>query len=126
MCENAEGGFTIDLGNGVYVHNIDVYTYDNLPIPDGINGIETAKTIDSNVYGIDGRIVKRNASLEGLPKGLYIVNGKKYLVKEHRGCGIPAPLTITNNRVRFAAHPIVVLLLYPFKGSKRIEQSITT
>ncbi len=35
-----------------------------------------------NIYSIDGRIVKINANtLEGLDPGLYIVNGKKVLVK---------------------------------------------
>ncbi len=36
----------------------------------------------SNVYTIDGRLVKANAtSTEGLAKGLYIMNGKKIIVK---------------------------------------------
>lgn len=35
------------------------------------------------VYNIKGQVVRNdgNISLEGLPKGLYIVNGKKYMVK---------------------------------------------
>jgi len=34
------------------------------------------------VYNINGQVVKtENGNLEGLPKGMYIVNGKKYLVK---------------------------------------------
>ena len=34
------------------------------------------------VYNINGQVVRTdNNSLEGLPKGLYIVNGKKYMVK---------------------------------------------
>jgi hypothetical protein len=36
-----------------------------------------------NVYGIDGRLVRRNASnLSGLTPGLYIVNGKKFVVNK--------------------------------------------
>lgn len=39
-------------------------------------------TKSSVVYTIDGKVVKVNdSSLEGLPKGVYIVNGKKYSVK---------------------------------------------
>jgi hypothetical protein len=39
-----------------------------------------AKTFD--VYSVDGQLVKQAAtSLEGLPKGLYIVNGKKVAIK---------------------------------------------
>ena len=80
-CENAEGGFTFDVPNGAYLHNIDIYTYNDLPEPDAIKMIETAKTNNGIVYTIDGRIVSRNASLNGLQKGLYIMNGKKYMVK---------------------------------------------
>ena len=33
------------------------------------------------VYNVKGQVVRNSGSLEGLPKGLYIVNGKKYMVK---------------------------------------------
>ena len=33
------------------------------------------------VYSINGQIVREGTSLEGLPKGVYIVNGKKYFVR---------------------------------------------
>ena len=34
------------------------------------------------VYNINGQIVRNGTdSIEGLPRGLYIVNGKKYMVK---------------------------------------------
>lgn len=37
----------------------------------------------SNVYSISGQIVRQNStSLVGLPKGIYIVNGKKYIVNK--------------------------------------------
>ena len=77
--DNVDGVFTFDVPNSGYLHNIDVYTYDDLP--DSINQIEVAKSINGNVYTIDGRIVRRNASLNGLQKGMYIMNGKKYIVK---------------------------------------------
>ena len=36
----------------------------------------------SDVYGVDGMAVRRDThSLQGLSKGVYIVNGKKYVVK---------------------------------------------
>lgn len=78
MCENPAGGFTINVGSGKYVKYIDIFTYDNLP--DDIKNIQDAK-VNGNVYSIDGRIVSRKASLDGLQKGLYIMNGKKYMVK---------------------------------------------
>lgn len=37
---------------------------------------------DNNVYSINGQLVRRNANtLDNLPKGIYIVNGKKHIVK---------------------------------------------
>ena len=50
-----------------------------------VSGIETIKNTvadNNNVYNQCGVMVKKNAnSLDGLPHGLYIVNGKKYVVK---------------------------------------------
>lgn len=37
---------------------------------------------EQNVYSVSGQLIRANsASLAGLPKGIYIVNGKKYFVK---------------------------------------------
>lgn len=49
-------------------------------------GIITPQTIkpavSSNIYSLDGRIVRRNASsLDGLSKGIYVYQGKKVVVK---------------------------------------------
>lgn len=41
----------------------------------------TAASAPRGVYGPDGRLVRAGSSLDGLPKGFYIVNGKKYVVK---------------------------------------------
>ena len=35
----------------------------------------------SAVYSIDGRLVRTNGQIEGLQKGIYIMNGKKFIVK---------------------------------------------
>ena len=72
--------------NGVHLFYIDIYTSDK---PDDyedpyVTGIETVKKQNINngiVYTIDGRIVNRNADLNGLQKGLYILNGKKIIIK---------------------------------------------
>lgn len=43
------------------------------------NGILTQST---NVYNMQGQIIRQNVTnLQGLPKGAYIVNGKKYVIK---------------------------------------------
>ena len=50
---------------------------------DGINGIYVdGWAAPANIYDVNGRTIKQGAtSLEGLQKGLYIINGKKVLVK---------------------------------------------
>ena len=46
------------------------------------NGKLTVSLFPANIYGIDGRMVKANAkNLNGLSKGIYVVNGKKIIVK---------------------------------------------
>lgn len=58
--------------------------------PTGIDEINIDKMLEQNgiftdsvtVYGINGQIVRQNAlNLNDLPKGIYIVNGKKFIVK---------------------------------------------
>ena len=49
-----------------------------------LQGIYDVETVDTtyDVYSINGMKVRSNASsLDGLPRGIYIVNGKKYVVK---------------------------------------------
>jgi hypothetical protein len=56
----------------------------NNDVPTGIDGIvATSKTEDNqNVYTLSGQVVRRGtSSLEGLPRGIYIVGGKKMFVK---------------------------------------------
>ena len=61
-----------------FVQKEDVVTYINGVEEDGI--IQTNKP--ANVYTISGQLVRKNStSLEGLPKGIYIVNGKKVAIK---------------------------------------------
>ena len=50
----------------------------------GIDGItnDSTATTPATVYNMNGQVVRRNAtSVEGLPKGIYIMNNKKYIVK---------------------------------------------
>ena len=44
---------------------------------------DEVKEINLNVvFNINGQVVRQGTtSVEGLPKGMYIVNGKKYMVK---------------------------------------------
>ncbi len=50
----------------------------------GIEGIIADNTLPEvfNIYNVNGQLVRQNAtSLEGLAKGIYIVAGKKYIIK---------------------------------------------
>lgn len=43
---------------------------------------ETTVVKDATIYNVSGQVVRSHAnSLDGLPKGIYIVNGKKYVVE---------------------------------------------
>ena len=78
-----DGLFSKSFGQGVHIMNINVYTSGNLP--DAIEKLEDNSANYANVFSIDGRMVRKNANvgtaLNGLQKGIYIMNGKKYLVK---------------------------------------------
>ena len=48
----------------------------------GINDIKANAKNAADIYSIDGRLVKKNATtVNGLASGVYIMNGKKYVVK---------------------------------------------
>ena len=47
-----------------------------------IEGIEAEQQHNANIYNLNGQLVRQGAtSIEGLPSGLYIVGGKKVVVK---------------------------------------------
>ena len=86
MVSDTSGSFTKSIGASTFVQYIDIFTADLLP--DGIDSITDENSKDAiyvNVYSIDGRLVKSkvhvNDALNGLQKGIYIMNGKKYLVR---------------------------------------------
>ena len=50
--------------------------------PDAINNVNVETLDNATVYSVNGQIVRTNAkSLNGLAKGVYVVNGKKVVVK---------------------------------------------
>lgn len=50
--------------------------------PSGVRDLTTSAPKTFNVYSLSGQMIRRNAtSLQGLSRGVYIVNGKKYLVR---------------------------------------------
>ena len=69
----------------VKLHQTNIYGQpNNNTYPTGIADVEIAETTQDrgNVYSISGHIVRRGTtSLDGLPRGLYIVAGKKVMVR---------------------------------------------
>ena len=53
------------------------------PVSDGIDRVSVNDNAgNGNIYSLDGRLVRHNATTtEGLAKGIYIQNGKKFIVK---------------------------------------------
>ncbi len=47
----------------------------------GIQTIQSDTNKSGKIYSIDGRLINSNGTLQGLSKGLYIVNGKKVVIK---------------------------------------------
>ena len=77
--------FQLNSG-GIHLFYIDVYTsaqpedYED-PYVTEISNVAAPKALTGNIYSMDGRIIRRNADTNGLQRGMYILNGKKYLVK---------------------------------------------
>lgn len=82
---------TADSEPGIYDIIVDggeaqnyAFTYEGgkltVKIPAGINAVTFAVPVD--IYTLTGRLVRRQAtSVNGLPKGIYIVDGRKMIVK---------------------------------------------
>jgi alpha-amylase len=68
----------LDFKNGGYYIKDGLF---GVVSPTGIQAIESEKEDLTKVYTLDGRVVRSGHSLEGLPKGIYIVNKKKIIVK---------------------------------------------
>ena len=43
----------------------------------GINHYVSTSTHDGNIYNLNGTLVAKDGNMERLPKGIYILNGKK-------------------------------------------------
>ncbi|MBP3745627.1 MAG: hypothetical protein J6I34_09450, partial [Prevotella sp.] len=47
----------------------------------GIDAVESTATTSGDIYTIGGVLVAKDGNMSRLPKGIYIMNGKKYVVK---------------------------------------------
>ncbi len=85
----AQGGESIKAFRAIF--RLDPATSSDAKVVMSLDGLDDTTSIQSvgkprsaqyNVYNLAGQVVKRNAaSLDGLQKGLYIVNGKKVVVE---------------------------------------------
>lgn len=64
----------------LYIFNVKIM---NRETATGIENIDAANKVNAgNVYDLSGRLVRKNAtSVKGLANGVYLLNGKKYIVK---------------------------------------------
>lgn len=50
-------------------------------VPTAIDGVETVAEGDSRIYTLDGRLVSNSGKLSELPRGIYVRDGRKIVVK---------------------------------------------
>ncbi len=60
--------------NAVFVDVDDI-------VPTAIDGVEAVAEGDSRIYTLDGRLVSNSGKLSELPRGIYVRNGRKIVVK---------------------------------------------
>jgi hypothetical protein len=71
--------FAIEYDAKIYEFKIRIMNEETFT---GIEQIESSKVSNGNVYDMTGRLVRKNTtSVNGLANGIYILNGKKYIVK---------------------------------------------
>ena len=79
--ENKHGTHTVEYAEQLGL-GTQQYTLIDLDEPSAIEGMSAAGTLLYNVYTLDGkRILSTARSLDGLSKGVYIVNGEKKVIE---------------------------------------------
>lgn len=70
----------LEYDSKLYIFNVKIM---NRETANGIENIDAANKVNAgNVYDLSGRLVRKNAtSVKGLANGVYLLNGKKYIVK---------------------------------------------
>lgn len=72
----------VTTGGSVKVLNLNLSEAEDNDVTD-INSVHTGSSVlnNGNIYNTNGQLISRNGNLNNLPKGIYIVNGKKYISK---------------------------------------------
>lgn len=73
-------------GYRAYFHSKDGYAGSTISVTfdseTAIKDLSAGGSETMNVYNLAGQLIRRNASsLQGLPKGVYVINGKTVIVK---------------------------------------------
>lgn len=81
VAKGAYGEYTVtSVADGVESAESNVVDYSVAAL--GITSVETGKAqVKAGVYSINGQAINNDGNVNGLKKGVYIVNGKKYVVK---------------------------------------------
>ena len=63
--------------------NANVLVLPNFSAINGIDDVKVAKEelLENDVYNLNGQLVRRAGSKKALPLGVYVVKGKKFIVK---------------------------------------------
>jgi hypothetical protein len=70
---------SIEYEAKVYILNVQIMNENTFT---GIENVETSSKTAGDVYDLSGRVVRKNATdVKGLADGIYLLNGKKYIVK---------------------------------------------
>ena len=78
------GNGNVNISDIIFVtSDIKNRIFSSIGSGDGTTSIERVETSEMmDIYSIDGRLIRRQTTnTDGLPKGIYIINGKKRIVK---------------------------------------------
>ena len=67
----------LDFKNGGYYNQAGALQ----GVVTAIQKISVSSELSTKVYTLDGRLVRTDGNLNGLPKGVYIVGNKKFVLK---------------------------------------------
>jgi alpha-amylase len=75
--DNGKQTSDLDFVNGGY------YNINGLlgAVTTGISTVTIDRSVSGKVYTLDGRVVNSNGSLDNLSRGIYVIDGKKVVIK---------------------------------------------
>lgn len=82
--QDAESFFTIRPGESASAKQTSLFG--DMELEGNTTGVKNVEIVagenaDTIVYGLDGQVVNRNGETNHLPSGIYVKNGKKFIVK---------------------------------------------